>query len=304
MSRARTNVATGAARAVARLAKQVEVALAPLDLSLPQYRVLALLGDGFHRVVGAGPPPGGEPADRHRRWSTVSSAAGLVERRADPEDRRRLTLLPHPRRQAASLAAADAAAEARLDEIGGVPGRAHRRAHLRARALEPRARPQPRRTRAGAATGEGRDRRVRRRRHVAVRPRGRHAAVPAATGAHRSRPRRFVVAADHAGRPRAQVDVRVLVGRVVPRARGAGADPQRGRPGDRRAREDDRPDAGALRQRSSRCSPRSGSCSPTCRATTCCKTAYRIEYDLRNIIYEHLQPACRSRSTTGCSPAS
>ena len=42
----RTKTTTGAARAVARLAKQVEVALAPLDLSLPQYRVLALLGDG------------------------------------------------------------------------------------------------------------------------------------------------------------------------------------------------------------------------------------------------------------------
>ena len=43
---------------------------------------------------------------------------GLVERQADPEDRRRLTLLL-TRDGAKLLAAADAAAEARLDEIAG-----------------------------------------------------------------------------------------------------------------------------------------------------------------------------------------
>jgi DNA-binding MarR family transcriptional regulator len=42
----------------------------------------------------------------------------LVERRADPEDRRRLTLLL-TRDGKRVLAAADVAAEARLDEIAG-----------------------------------------------------------------------------------------------------------------------------------------------------------------------------------------
>ena len=115
MSRSRTT--TGAARAVARLAKQVEVAIAPLDLSLPQYRVLALLADGstassvLARKLAVSPPSVTAVVDglvvRH-----------LVERRADPEDRRRLTLLL-TRDGKRLLAAADAAAEARLDEIAG-----------------------------------------------------------------------------------------------------------------------------------------------------------------------------------------
>jgi DNA-binding MarR family transcriptional regulator len=116
-STARARTVTGAARAVARLAKQVEVALAPLDLSLPQYRVLALLGEGstassvLARRLAVSPP-------------TITSVVGglvgrgLVERQADPEDRRRLTLLL-TRDGTKLLAAADAAAEARLDEIAG-----------------------------------------------------------------------------------------------------------------------------------------------------------------------------------------
>src|SRR3954454_22327980 len=114
MSRART--ITGAARAVARLAKQVEVALAPLDLSLPQYRVLALLGEGssassvLARRLAVSAP-------------TVTSvvdglvARGLVEREADPEDRRRLTLLL-TRDGAKLLAAGDAAGGGGLGESG------------------------------------------------------------------------------------------------------------------------------------------------------------------------------------------
>ncbi len=118
MSRAaKTKTITGAARAVARLAKQVEIALVPLDLSLPQYRVLALLGEGstassvLARRLAVSAP-------------TVTSVVdglvgrGLVEREADPEDRRRLTLLL-TRDGAKLLTAADAAAEARLDEITG-----------------------------------------------------------------------------------------------------------------------------------------------------------------------------------------
>jgi long-chain acyl-CoA synthetase len=113
MSRSRTT--TGAARAVARLAKQVEVALAPLDLSLPQYRVLALLADGstassvLARKLAVSPPSVTAVVDG-------LVARGLVERLADPEDRRRLTLLL-TREGKRILAAADAAGEARLDEI-------------------------------------------------------------------------------------------------------------------------------------------------------------------------------------------
>jgi long-chain acyl-CoA synthetase len=113
----RTKVATGAARAVARLAKQVEVAIAPLDLSLPQYRVLTLLADGstassvLARQLAVSPPSVTAVVDG-------LVGRGLVERRPDPEDRRRLTLLL-TRDGKRILAAADTAAEARLDEIAG-----------------------------------------------------------------------------------------------------------------------------------------------------------------------------------------
>ncbi len=110
-----TKLTVGAARAVARLAKQVEVALGPLDLSLPQYRVLGLLADGstassvLARQLAVSPPSVTAVVDG-------LVARGLVERRADPEDRRRLTLLLTCDGKRL-LAAADAAAEARLEEI-------------------------------------------------------------------------------------------------------------------------------------------------------------------------------------------
>lgn len=115
MSRGRTT--TGAARAVARLAKQVEMALTSLDLSLPQYRVLALLGEGstassvLARRLAVSPPSVTAVVDG-------LVARGLVERRSDPEDRRRLTLLL-TRDGAKVLAAADNAAEAHLGDIAG-----------------------------------------------------------------------------------------------------------------------------------------------------------------------------------------
>lgn len=117
MTGSRSKTITGAARAVARLAKQVEVALGPLDLSLPQYRVLALLGEGstassvLARRLAVSPPSVTAVVDG-------LVGRGLVEREADPEDRRRLTLLL-TRDGAKLLAAADAAAEARLGEISG-----------------------------------------------------------------------------------------------------------------------------------------------------------------------------------------
>ena len=47
-------VAGSGARASPGWPASVEKALEPLELSLPQYRVLSLLADGSHRVVGAG----------------------------------------------------------------------------------------------------------------------------------------------------------------------------------------------------------------------------------------------------------
>ena len=93
------------------------MALGPLDLSLPQYRVLALLGEGstassvLARRLAVSPPSVTAVVDG-------LVGRGLVEREADPEDRRRLTLLL-TRDGAKLLTAADAAAEARLDEITG-----------------------------------------------------------------------------------------------------------------------------------------------------------------------------------------
>ena len=101
--------------------------------------------------------------------------------------------------------------------------------------------------------------------------------------------RRALVAAPHAaGGARAQVDVRLLARRVVPRPRGAGADPQRGGSGDRLADDDRRPD------RSSTSSAIIVALAVVRFVLTyvsrnyLLKTAYRIEYDLRNIMYEHL----------------
>jgi len=107
----------GAGRTVARLAKALERALGPLDLSLPQYRVLALLGDGstaasvLARQLAVSPPSVTALIDG-------LVARGLVERESDPEDRRRLTLLLTKAGRRA-LIDADAAAEARLAEIAG-----------------------------------------------------------------------------------------------------------------------------------------------------------------------------------------
>ena len=124
-------VARGAGRAIARLARQVEHGLAPVGLSLQQYRALALLAEGH-----AG-------ATRLAERLTVSPpsvtavidglvARELVTRAADPDDRRRLTLaLTSAGRQL--LLEADAAVSARLDEVAGHFGND---AHERVEALE------------------------------------------------------------------------------------------------------------------------------------------------------------------------
>jgi long-chain acyl-CoA synthetase len=104
-------------RVAARLARQVEVGLAAVDLSLPQYRVLMYLDEG---------EAASSKLAQHLAVSrpTVTSvvdglvARGLVQRRHDTDDRRRIALaLTEP--GADLLAAADRSVEARLHEIVG-----------------------------------------------------------------------------------------------------------------------------------------------------------------------------------------
>jgi long-chain acyl-CoA synthetase len=78
-----------AVRAAARLAKAVETALGGADLSLPQYRLLALLSDGSSAATAL--------ADRLAVSRPSITALvdglverGLVERQADAADRRRV----------------------------------------------------------------------------------------------------------------------------------------------------------------------------------------------------------------------
>ncbi len=80
-----------AGRTFARLAKQIEWALTPFELTLPQYRLLALLADGAAMSSSLAERLAVKPP-------TVTSVVdglvvrGLVERHPDPNDRRRLPL--------------------------------------------------------------------------------------------------------------------------------------------------------------------------------------------------------------------
>lgn len=104
-----------AGRAAARLAKHVEIALAQVGLSAPQYRVLILLGHGS-AVASAlaanlvvSPPSVTALVDG-------LVARGLVDRRSDTGDRRRVShvLTDEGRRM---LAEGDIAVSSRLDEV-------------------------------------------------------------------------------------------------------------------------------------------------------------------------------------------
>lgn len=106
---------TDGARAAARLSKRLEVALAEVELSMPQYRLLLFLSrrsEVASRLAGhlAVSPPA---------VTTLVDglvARGLVARTADPDDRRRVRheLTTAGRR---SLAGADAKLEARLRSL-------------------------------------------------------------------------------------------------------------------------------------------------------------------------------------------
>ena len=116
-----------AVRTAARLARQVEVALQAADLTLPQYRLLTLLTEGDHvanhlaDLLFVSPPSVTALVD-----GLVER--GLVERRPDPSDRRRVA---HAITEAglAALADGDAAIAERLGRFASrVPARTGQRA--------------------------------------------------------------------------------------------------------------------------------------------------------------------------------
>jgi len=112
-----TAQAVRAGRVLARLAKQVELALAPLDLTLAQYRLLGHVVQGHDSSARLATRLAVSPP------SVTSLVDGLVarqlvERRADPADRRRQPLVLTPR-GVSLLREADDAVDARLDGILG-----------------------------------------------------------------------------------------------------------------------------------------------------------------------------------------
>lgn len=102
---------------LARLARQVEVGLATVDLSLAQYRFLALLAEGSSAASALA---SGLTVSRPSVTAVADGlvSRGLVERRADNDDRRVVGhALTDKGRQ--MLDDADRAVSARLDEIAG-----------------------------------------------------------------------------------------------------------------------------------------------------------------------------------------
>jgi long-chain acyl-CoA synthetase len=98
-----------------RLARQLELAVATLDLTLPQYRVLTILGEGAEAASALAEKLA---VSRPSVTGVVDGlvARGLVERQHDAADRRRVghELTAEGRRV---LERADAEVERRLDEI-------------------------------------------------------------------------------------------------------------------------------------------------------------------------------------------
>ena len=100
---------------MAWLSKQAEVALAGVDLTLAQYRVLGLLAEGSAMSSAISDRLAVRPPSVTALVDGLV-ARGLVDRRADAGDRRRVAVTV----TAAGLellAAADAAVDARLVEI-------------------------------------------------------------------------------------------------------------------------------------------------------------------------------------------
>jgi long-chain acyl-CoA synthetase len=109
-------------RTAAWLAKQVELALATVDLSLSQYRILGLLGQGsavsssLAEQLAVRPPSVTAVIDG-------LVARGLVERTHSQDDRRRVALELTAEGRAV-IEAADRAASDRLEQIADTLGNA------------------------------------------------------------------------------------------------------------------------------------------------------------------------------------
>ncbi|HEY5431647.1 MAG TPA: MarR family transcriptional regulator [Solirubrobacteraceae bacterium] len=102
-------------RTIARLARQLELALATVDLTLPQYRVLILLAEGNEAASALAEKLA---VSRPSITGVVDGlvARGLVQRSTVPGDRRRVDhdLTPEGRRV---IETAEAEVERRLGEI-------------------------------------------------------------------------------------------------------------------------------------------------------------------------------------------
>ncbi len=102
-------------RVAAWLAKRVEVALGEVELTLPQYRVLGILTEGSSAASALAE----RLAVRRPSITAVVDglvARGLVDRRQEDADRRRVALRLTPK-GARILAAADRAVDAYLESI-------------------------------------------------------------------------------------------------------------------------------------------------------------------------------------------
>jgi long-chain acyl-CoA synthetase len=106
-----------AGRVLARLAKQLELGLADVDLTPPQYRVLASLAEG---KLAASVLADNLAVSKPSVTAVVDGLVerNLVERKHEVHDRRRVTheLTPEGQRL---LLAADAAVDERLERIVG-----------------------------------------------------------------------------------------------------------------------------------------------------------------------------------------
>ncbi len=105
---------------IARLARQIELAVATVDLTLPQYRVLGILGDGCEAASVLAQKLA---VSRPSVTGVVDGLVGrgLVRRDHIADDRRRIDVgLTDAGRLV--LAAADAAVEERLERINQLLG--------------------------------------------------------------------------------------------------------------------------------------------------------------------------------------
>jgi len=110
----------GTGRTIAWLAKQVELGLASVDLSLPQYRVLGLLNEGSSVSSAVAEQLAVRPPSVTALIDGLV-ARGLVDRRTIEGDRRRISLgvTDEGRRM---IAAADAAVDTRMADIARMLG--------------------------------------------------------------------------------------------------------------------------------------------------------------------------------------